>query len=493
MIRVVALALAVSSSAACITLPDLGDEPVELEPGVKTAAELRWNRESYVSFVVEVPEDAMVLVLALADSEVDLDIFARHGKPMRSWEDDVEFSAATDLYNDTLRITRHESPALQAGTYYVDVTYNLDADPEVDGRPVDRIPFSIAASLLLTRVDAALAAGESLAARTEEESGWFRTFTVEVPDSADVLRIDLSGVNGDLDIAARHGAPVLDPLTADYLADSSLGRETLMVDRDGDPPLEPGTWYVDVFDPYGLDPVPFTVHVSFDALPAPALLALPRLPPPGEGIDRALRATVELLTSEGGGSGTLISPDGWVLTNHHVIELLGTEQPVAEGQVVIGFSFDERSPPVETFRGSVVVSDAELDLALVKIETGLYGQPLPAGFSFPYLELGDTDRVKIGDSVSLLGFPTLGGMGSRATVSLTRGVISGFDTALGGLMFKTDAEIGSGNSGGAALDAAWRLVGVPVAVREEVEGYSQLGYILPVSRMSPDWRALVGD
>jgi S1-C subfamily serine protease len=266
-----------------------------------------------------------------------------------------------------------------------------------------------------------------------------------------------------------------------------------MVDRDGDPPLEPGTWYVDVFDPYGLDPVPFTVHVSFDALPAPALLALPRLPPPGEGIDRALRATVELLTSEGGGSGTLISPDGWVLTNHHVIELLGTEQPVAEGQVVIGFSFDERSPPVETFRGSVVVSDAELDLALVKIETGLYGQPLPAGFSFPYLELGDTDRVKIGDSVSLLGFPTLGGMGSRATVSLTRGVISGFDTALGGLMFKTDAEIGSGNSGGAALDAAWRLVGVPVAVREEVEGYSQLGYILPVSRMSPDWRALVGD
>jgi S1-C subfamily serine protease len=93
--------------------------------------------------------------------------------------------------------------------------------------------------------------------------------------------------------------------------------------------------------------------------------------------------------------------------------------------------------------------------------------------------------------VTILGFPGVGGMGSRVSVSLTRGVISGYDTTEAGFVFKTDAEIGSGNSGGAALDAAYRLIGVPTGTVEDAEGYSQLGYILPISRLPAEWKAKI--
>ena len=483
--------IAGAAMPACLAVGGLGEEYTELELGRKTAAVMQWEERAYVTFVVDVPRDAMVLVVEVEDSQVDLDIFARFGEPMASYEEDIEFQAPSWRYNDTLRITRHETPALQAGTYFIDVAYNLDVDPEVESERVTRLPFSVTASVIRSRVDARLVPGEPLSSQTDEGSGWFRTFTVEVPESAENLRIDLSGVKGDLDVSAKHGGPVVDLEQADHVAESLVGRESLRVGRESDPPLVPGTWYVNVYDPYGLDPVSFTAHAGFATMPAAELLALPDISAPDAGIGRALLATVELLAEDGGGSGTLISPEGWVLTNHHVIEL-GTGDPVAQGEVVISLCLDSRAPPVELFRGSVVVSDPELDLALVKIESGLYGQPLPAGFTFPYLELGDTDSIEIGDPVSLLGFPSVGGMGSRATVSLTRGVISGFDTAEGGLMFKTDAEIAAGNSGGAALDRDWRLIGVPVGVLEAVEGYSQLGYILPVSRMAADWREQIG-
>lgn len=490
------LTLATAPPAWCqeVSLPE-GEGQAEsyqrLALGEKASATIDWQTQLYASFLVEVPEDAMVLALEVEDAPVDLDLFARFGQPILSYDEDAELEASSRLYNDTLRITRSGTPALQPGLYYVDVAYTLEAEPRLGKQRLDRIPFSLRASVIRSRVDGKLLPGVALSAETSAESGWFRTFAIEVPETAAALRIDLDRVTGDLDLVARRGEPVLDAEADDHVAESMLGRETLLLDRDSEPPLLPGTWYLNVYDPFELDLVPFTAHVSFDPSPPAELLVIPRIRQPAEGIDRALLATVEVLTDAGNGSGTLISPDGWVLTNHHVVES-DSGMPVGAGQLVVSLCLDPKQPPAELFRASVVLADAELDLALVKIETGLYGQALPAGYQFPYLELGNAEAVEIGDLVSILGFPGVGGLGSRATVSLTRGVISGFDTSEGGVIFKTDAEIGSGNSGGAALDRNWRLVGVPVGTVEDTEGYSQLGYILPVSRLPAAWRQRIG-
>lgn len=466
------------------------EESVHLTLDQPERGVIRWDQQAWQTFTVEVPDDAMVLTLEITGAPADLDLFARRGAPMASYNEDAEHSSQSRLFNDTLRITRASEPSLTPGLYYVDVAYTVSAEPRVGKHRVAEIPFQLTASVIRARIDGKLTPSESLESATGDDTGWFRTFVVDVPRSAKAMRIDLTDVSADLDILARPGLPILTPDEADHRADSVLSRETLVIERDSDPPLSDGTWYIQVIDPYELEHVAFTANLNFDEAPAASLLAIPSPRTPSDALERALFATVEILNQTNSGSGTLISPDGWVLTAAHVVEAEGGGT-AAPGELVMSLCFDPKLPPVETFRGSVVAVDTRLDLALVKIETGLYGQPLPAGFRFPFVEMGDSDRLRIGDPLTLLGFPTVGGRGSRASVSLTRGVVSGFDTTPTGTLVKTDAEIGHGNSGGAAVDAAWRLVGVPTGTVEATEGYSQLGYILPLSRLPEEWKSKI--
>jgi hypothetical protein len=459
------------------------DQPLE--------AKIVWAEHAWQTFLVTVPEDAIVLTLKLEGAPVDLDLFARHGAPMDDYDADAEHRSTSYLYNEALRVSRTSDPALAAGTYFVDVAYTLESEPRMGKRRAAEIPFTISASLIRARIDGRLAPGQPVAGETNDASGWFRTFLVEVPEGAPALRIDLDQVRGDLDLVARPGKPILTREATDYLAESVLGRETLLIDAESDPPLVPGAWYVNVYDPFELDAVPFTAHVRFDPEPPPALLAIPPIRPPLDGLDRALLATVAVLTYDGGGSGTLLSEDGWVLTNQHVVED-DSGRLIADGELVIALSLDPKLPPAELFRGNVVAADRDLDLALVRIESGLYGQPLPPGYRFPFLDLGTPERLRVGDPITVLGFPGSGSLGSLASVTLTRGVVSGFDTTKDGVVLKTDAEIGTGNSGGAALDGSFRLIGVPVGAVEDEEVSSQLGYVLPVSLIPAEWRRRIG-
>lgn len=462
-----------------------------LEIGRPASGVIEWGEQRWESFRVTVPENAMVLTLRLDGSPVDLDLFARHGAPILDYEEDSEHDAISDLYNETLRITRASDPPLAPGVYYIDVVYNLESEPRVGKKRAKELPFTLTAEIIQSRVDGTLAPGKPIASKTSPESGWFRTFRIEVPASARVLRIDLDDVYGDLDLIARRNRPIFEREPTDLVAESVRGRETLLIDRSTDPPLAAGTWYVNVFDPFELDPVGFTVHARFEATPPPELLAIPTLRAPSDGLDRALLGTVEILTETSTGSGTLVSPDGWVLTNYHVVED-DAGNLLAPGELVIGLCLDPRRPTLEMFRGSVKLHDKDLDLALVRIESGFYGQPLPAGYRFPALDLGHPGNLRMGEPITIVGFPSVGGLGSRASVTLTRGVISGFDTTGHGVVLKTDAEIASGNSGGAALDASFHLVGVPTASVEDTEGYSHLGYILPIDLMPKEWWARIG-
>ena len=101
-------------------------------------------------------------------------------------------------------------------------------------------------------------------------------------------------------------------------------------------------------------------------------------------------------------------------------------------------------------------------------------------------------RPRLGDPLVTIGFPEPGGTGTRSPVMFSTGVVSGFERERSGVRIKTDAFVASGSSGGAALDAAYRLVGVPVFTVTETEGTAQMGFLVAVTDLPRAWRELIG-
>lgn len=155
------------------------------------------------------------------------------------------------------------------------------------------------------------------------------------------------------------------------------------------------------------------------------------------------------------GSGTIIDATGLILTNSHVI----TRSEVCPWEELLIATVDTPDlPPQVLFDAVVVADDPILDLAAVRISARRDGEPLV--LDFPAIEIGNSESLELGDGLSILGFPGIGG----ETITFTEGTISGFieQPGLGVRSWvKTDASIAGGNSGGLAADQAGRIVGVP--------------------------------
>ncbi|MEM7802797.1 MAG: trypsin-like peptidase domain-containing protein [Chloroflexota bacterium] len=167
------------------------------------------------------------------------------------------------------------------------------------------------------------------------------------------------------------------------------------------------------------------------------------------------------LSSAWTGSATCIDPRGYFLTNCHVANprAMGMPSPAANA---LAIAVLERSdePPVLTYYVDIVNYAAELDLAVLKISKRIDGKSI-RGLKLPYLPVGDSDYIELGDFLSIFGFPGIGG----DTVTFTSGNVSGFTKERGvrarRAWIKTDATIAGGNSGGTAVDLDGRLVGIP--------------------------------
>lgn len=467
------------------------------------------------SFRLAVPADTRVLRITLRCETVDLDLY------VSPWDDPDDVAPADEEVDggpgtEDVVLDRFGAPPLRTGRYLVEVEWHADDRPRWAGRRLDAVPYTLDVELLPTRIDGVLAMDTEVSATLDDATGRFHTWRIDVPEGAQALRVDLTDTPGDLDLRLTHGAPAGSPDQADHAAVAAYGRESLVITADSTPPLRPGPWFVDVaeVDASGLPPVPFTLLVSRRAEPPERLLAVPDLHRPADDrlLTTALSAVLELASPAGqgdfAGSGVLVSPDGWLLTNAHVVQGFGSG---ALREVVASASLDDRQPPVELFRGAVVEFDTQRDLALVHLTSGLYGQPLPEGYRFPCLPLGGDDAdgiarsaaasgsgaapsaasgaLAIGDPLWFVGYPTTGGAGTRNSITATRGVVSGFERSPFGVWIKSDAEIASGNSGGAALDALGRLVGVPSSLVED--GSSQLAYVVPVSALPAAWLARI--
>ena len=161
------------------------------------------------------------------------------------------------------------------------------------------------------------------------------------------------------------------------------------------------------------------------------------------------------------GSGSIVHPAGLILTNCHVANprAMGLSAPDADG---LGIAITDGSDeaPALTYLAEVVAQAPELDLAVIRITTDLHGRKV-GRLDLPAIPLGDSDALDLGDRVEIYGYPGIGG----ETVTYTAGNVSEFSSEHGirerRAWIKTDATIAGGNSGGMALDAAGRLIGIP--------------------------------
>jgi S1-C subfamily serine protease len=172
--------------------------------------------------------------------------------------------------------------------------------------------------------------------------------------------------------------------------------------------------------------------------------------------------TGEVLLPTGLGSGTIIHPDGYVITNRHVV-LQENRRSVAK--TVIVQLADRRE-----FRAKVLGVDAGTDIAVLKIE----------GKGLPYARFADSDKARVGDVVFAIGNPLDAGL------TVTSGIVSalGRSGKLGmGMAFEdfiqTDAAINPGNSGGPLIDFEGRLLGMNTAIKSGTGLSVGLGYSIP--------------
>lgn len=156
------------------------------------------------------------------------------------------------------------------------------------------------------------------------------------------------------------------------------------------------------------------------------------------------------------GSGTIVSADGLVLTNSHVVTAPGV---CPRDTIVVGLVDRIDAVPDLRFEADLLVDRSDLDLAVVRIARTNDGSQLP---SFTPIPLAD-EQIALGDELQILGFPGIGG----DTITATTGTVSGFveDPAGGDSSWiKTDAVISGGNSGGLAANPEGQIVGIPTIV-----------------------------
>jgi serine protease DegQ len=156
------------------------------------------------------------------------------------------------------------------------------------------------------------------------------------------------------------------------------------------------------------------------------------------------------------GSGVIVSPEGYILTNNHVVEAAD------EIEVVLA---DGRKAPAK-----IVGTDPETDLAVIRIEAK----------NLPVIVLGRADQARVGDVVLAIGNPF--GVGQTVTMGIISAVgrnnlhINQFENFI-----QTDAAINFGNSGGALIDTSGNLLGINSAIYSQTGGSVGIGFAIPVT------------
>jgi serine protease Do len=175
----------------------------------------------------------------------------------------------------------------------------------------------------------------------------------------------------------------------------------------------------------------------------------------------------------GTGSGFIVSPDGYIITNHHVVE----------GATSVTVRLLDR----REFTAKVIGSDENTDIAVIKIDT--------RGLS--PIALGNSDAARIGEWVLAIGNP----LGEQLSFTVTSGIVSAKGRALGlgnqpgGIQdfIQTDAAINPGNSGGPLVNVRGEVIGINSAIASETGYYSGYGFAIPINLAQVVMNQLIAD
>ncbi len=185
-----------------------------------------------------------------------------------------------------------------------------------------------------------------------------------------------------------------------------------------------------------------------------------RLPPGFEDFFPQFKRRPQV--EQGTGSGFVISPDGYILTNNHV---------VAGADRVTVRLYDKRE-----FIAKVVGADPATDVAVIKIEA----------HDLPAVSMGNSDSTRVGEWVLAIGNP----LGEQFAFTVTAGIVSAKGRLLNGLQqsryaiqdfIQTDAAINPGNSGGPLVDVRGEVIGINSAIASETGFYSGYGFAIPIN------------
>ena len=184
----------------------------------------------------------------------------------------------------------------------------------------------------------------------------------------------------------------------------------------------------------------------------------------GEEFERRMPAPRN--REQGLGSGVIISSDGYIITNNHVVE---------QADVLTVALPDKR-----TFKATVVGTDPKTDLAVLKIDAS----------NLPVLPWGDSAQLQVGELVVAVGNPF------GLTQTVTMGIISAVGRANVGIVdyedfIQTDAAINPGNSGGALANLKGELIGINTAIFSQSGGYMGIGFAIPSTMAKSIFQSLV--
>lgn len=244
-------------------------------------------------------------------------------------------------------------------------------------------------------------------------------------------------VNAAQSVASTQSAPAGQPVDLTYAAEKALpavvhikyvqNSKVQTVDVQSDP-------FGDFFDPFGF------------------------FGNPGRGNGGTQKRQVQTPKKEATGSGVIISADGYIVTNNHVVE--------GADELTVTLN-DNRE-----FSARIIGTDKTTDLALIKVD----------GKNLPTLPIADSDKVKVGEWVIAVGNP----FGLNNTV--TAGIISAKARSLGAngveSFIQTDAAINAGNSGGALVNTQGELVGINAMLYSQTGSYAGYGFAIPTSIMN---------
>lgn len=415
-----------------------------------------------------------------ADKEISL--FINH----ESNEVDLKADTGKSTGKNTIEFSRFKAPRLADGTYYGAVVYQTGAEES------ETVSFRLTLKPVEWKPAGTVAAGQTCRWETGGQNvESMAYYALDLPPTATALRVDVFECDTDVDLYLFAGLPDYRLDRAVLKGETYAGCETVLLDENSKPRFNPNERYFLLI--YDRHPSAATGTVSFsvEAGLNPSYAARRSMTLPVRDEDprkNAVGATVEILCEQSTGTGFIISPKGYVLTALHVLKRAdGTYSRTVIGAV----NLDIRKPAAERFRLKMVASDEAHDIALLKIDSLLFGAYPTELTTLPSFSLSNRSRAEMGDVLLTLGYPKSGGTASKNSVKMARGILSGYENRGGVGYIISDIKADAGNSGGPVFDSLYRIVGISQSLLQS--DYSYLLSIYPIDALPSSWLDLIRD